>query len=79
MHLQPLYRSALCYGGGVSESLFQEGICLPSSSSLSRQDQDYVIDQIRQVSARHSLLRLAGQVDYRKNETDHCVSTVGQR
>ncbi len=47
MHLQPLYRSAICYGGAVSEDLFRRGICLPSSSSLTAAEQASVIRQVR--------------------------------
>jgi len=47
MHLQPLYAGCRCYGGGVAEDLFQRGICLPSSSSLSPEDQLYVVNQVR--------------------------------
>ena len=46
MHLQPLYRGTQCYGGSVGEGLYQRGICLPSSSSLTSKDQDYVIDSV---------------------------------
>ena len=46
MHLQPLFAGCRCYGGEVAEDLFRRGICLPSSSSLSREDQDYVVDQV---------------------------------
>jgi len=56
MHLQPLYADARSYGGAVSESLFHRGICLPSSSSLTPADQDFVIHQIR--SAAISTTRL---------------------
>jgi pyridoxal phosphate-dependent aminotransferase EpsN len=47
MHLQPLYRLARCYGGAVSEDLFRRGVCLPSSSSLTKDEQALVIRQIR--------------------------------
>ena len=47
MHLQPLYRAVECYGGTVSEDLFGRGICLPSSSSLTREEQDAVIREVR--------------------------------
>jgi pyridoxal phosphate-dependent aminotransferase EpsN len=47
MHLQPLYAGCRCYRGSVAEDLFRRGICLPSSSSLSIEDQRYVIDQVR--------------------------------
>lgn len=46
MHLQPLYQSAERFGGEVAEDLSANGICLPSSSSLSVADQDRVIDAI---------------------------------
>ncbi len=48
VHLQPLYASAERYGGEVAEDIFQRGICLPSSSSLSLEEQLYVINQVRQ-------------------------------
>jgi pyridoxal phosphate-dependent aminotransferase EpsN len=46
MHLQPLYAGCARFGGDVAEDLFFRGICLPSSSSLSLQDQNYVVDQV---------------------------------
>ncbi len=47
MHLQSLYSDCLRYGGTVSEDFFERGICLPSSSSLSLEDQLYVVNQVR--------------------------------
>ena len=47
MHLQPLYERCERHGGGVAEDLFQRGICLPSSSSLTLEDQALVIDVVR--------------------------------
>ncbi|MDQ3917568.1 MAG: DegT/DnrJ/EryC1/StrS family aminotransferase, partial [Acidobacteriota bacterium] len=52
MHLQPLYQDAERYGGGVAEDLFARGICLPSSSSLSEEDQRHVIETVRAVACR---------------------------
>ncbi len=52
MHLQPLYRDCVRYGGEVAEDLYERGICLPSSSSLSLADQDRVVDVIRRVARR---------------------------
>lgn len=46
MHLQKLYQSYECIGGTVAEELNRGGICLPSSSSLSIEDQRFVIDSI---------------------------------
>ena len=47
MHLQRLYAGCARYGGQVAEDLFRRGICLPSSSSLSPEDQLRVINQVR--------------------------------
>jgi pyridoxal phosphate-dependent aminotransferase EpsN len=47
MHLQPLFRGFEVIGGGVAEDLFARGLCLPSSSSLTRADQDRVIEVVR--------------------------------
>jgi pyridoxal phosphate-dependent aminotransferase EpsN len=49
MHTQPIYEGAPSVGGGVAERLFTTGICLPSSSSLSEDDQDRVISAFRAV------------------------------
>jgi pyridoxal phosphate-dependent aminotransferase EpsN len=46
MHTQKLYESYECIGGSVAEDLNRRGICLPSSSSLTTQEQDFVIDRI---------------------------------
>jgi pyridoxal phosphate-dependent aminotransferase EpsN len=51
MHLQPLYARCERYGGEVAASLFQQGLCLPSSSSLDPADQDLVIETVRGVLA----------------------------
>jgi pyridoxal phosphate-dependent aminotransferase EpsN len=50
MHLQPLNRDCEWLGGDVAEDLFRRGICLPSSSSLSAEDQNRVIEVVRRVS-----------------------------
>ncbi|MCA6404467.1 MAG: DegT/DnrJ/EryC1/StrS family aminotransferase, partial [Cytophagales bacterium] len=34
MHLQPIFQQFPNYGGGVSEKLFEQGLCLPSGSAL---------------------------------------------
>lgn len=47
MHLQPLYASCEAYGGEVAEELYDRGLCLPSSSSLSPEVQDVVIAAVR--------------------------------
>lgn len=52
MHLQPLYGTAERYGGCVAEDLFERGICLPSSSSLSDDEQGRVIQAVRAVATQ---------------------------
>ncbi|MFY0651134.1 MAG: aminotransferase class I/II-fold pyridoxal phosphate-dependent enzyme [Cyclobacteriaceae bacterium] len=44
MHLQPLYSPYEMYGGKVAESLYENGICLPSGTSLRQEDQDQAIE-----------------------------------
>ncbi len=50
MHLQPLYAPCERYGGAVARDLFERGLCLPSSSSLPRGDQDLVIETVRRAA-----------------------------
>ncbi|MEP6651721.1 MAG: DegT/DnrJ/EryC1/StrS family aminotransferase [Myxococcales bacterium] len=47
MHMQPLFEDAEAIGGEVAEHLFHNGICLPSSSSLTLEDQQRVIASVR--------------------------------
>jgi pyridoxal phosphate-dependent aminotransferase EpsN len=49
MHMQRLFAASEAIGGEVAEDLFRRGICLPSSSSLSPEDQDLVIAGVRSV------------------------------
>ncbi|MDO3642985.1 DegT/DnrJ/EryC1/StrS aminotransferase family protein [Mucilaginibacter sp. L3T2-6] len=47
MHLQPVFESYPAYINGVSEKLFNDGLCLPSGSNLTREDLKRVVDNIR--------------------------------
>jgi len=47
MHLQPVYRDAPMYGGEVSATLFEHGLCLPSGSALTEDDQRRVVETLR--------------------------------
>jgi dTDP-4-amino-4,6-dideoxygalactose transaminase len=47
MHLQRLYSDCEHYGGAVSQDLYERGICLPSSSSLTAEEQAHVISHVR--------------------------------
>ena len=47
MHRQPVYRNAPAYVNGVSEALFNVGICLPAGPYVSDDDVRYIIDTIK--------------------------------
>lgn len=49
MHMQPVYSKYEFVGGGHSEYLFKNGLCLPSDTKLSNDDLDRVIKEIRGV------------------------------
>lgn len=48
LHTQPIFHDYECIGGRVAERLNRDGICLPSSSCLTAQEQLFVIDCIRE-------------------------------
>jgi dTDP-4-amino-4,6-dideoxygalactose transaminase len=52
MHLQPFFSGCRARGGAVSEALFADGLCLPSGSSLTDQEQDYVVSKVRSALGR---------------------------
>lgn len=47
MHLQPVFASSRYYGGGVSDALFERGLCLPSGSNLNLDDLERVVSAVR--------------------------------
>ena len=51
MHLQPLYKNYPYYGERVAETLFENGLSLPSGSNLTDSDRDRI---------RHLLVKLLG-------------------
>jgi dTDP-4-amino-4,6-dideoxygalactose transaminase len=52
MHLQPIFSGAAMVGGAVSARLFERGLCLPSGSSLTGEQQDEVIAVLERTLAR---------------------------
>ncbi|MFZ4680435.1 MAG: aminotransferase class I/II-fold pyridoxal phosphate-dependent enzyme [Flavobacterium sp.] len=42
MHLQPIFKHAPYYGGNISETLFKNGLCLPSGSNLLVRDKERI-------------------------------------
>jgi len=53
MHLQPIFKNKLLLSGQVSDRLYQNGLCLPSGSGLTADQQLYVIDSIKSVVFRN--------------------------
>jgi dTDP-4-amino-4,6-dideoxygalactose transaminase len=49
MHLQPVFEHYPAYKNGVSEYLFEHGLCLPSGSNLTNADLSRIISGIRKV------------------------------
>ena len=49
LHLQPVFAQCPSYGDHVSEQLFAQGLCLPSGSNLTEEDQEKVIKTIRKL------------------------------
>ena len=49
MHLQPVFASAPFYGDGTSESLFEQGLCLPSGSNLSAEEWERIEEVLHSV------------------------------
>lgn len=47
MHLQPVFEGFPVLGGGVSEDLYERGVCLPSGSNLTDEEQSRIIESIR--------------------------------
>ncbi len=46
MHLQPVFQQFPSFGGGVSEKLFEQGLCLPSGSGLKEEELKRVVSLI---------------------------------
>ena len=49
LHLQPVFEQFPYYGGSVAESLFEQGLCLPSGSNLSDQEFERVLEVLQHV------------------------------
>ena len=47
MHMQPLYKDYPYYGNKVCETLFENGLCLPSGSNLTDADRDRISVSIK--------------------------------
>jgi dTDP-4-amino-4,6-dideoxygalactose transaminase len=49
MHRQPLFKDYPFYGDGLSDSLFENGLCLPSSSLLTEEDLYRITEALRKI------------------------------
>lgn len=54
LHLQPIFADCEQVGGRVAESLFQQGLCLPSGSNLTDEDLQRIIQAIVDVHRSQS-------------------------
>jgi len=52
LHLQPVFADCPRRGGSMSEGLFDQGLCLPSGSSLTDAQRERVIEVVRSVARR---------------------------
>lgn len=50
MHLQPVFEGCPSYINGVSEHLFNNGLCLPSSPILTQEDIQRIVSVVKQLS-----------------------------
>ena len=48
MHKQPVYKDAPAYVNGVSEAIFQVGMCLPAGPCVTEEDVHYIVDCIKE-------------------------------
>jgi len=51
MHVQPVFAQHRMFVNGVSQRLFETGLCLPSSSGLSDEEVTRVIDGVQRALA----------------------------
>lgn len=52
MHLQPVFSSCPAYLNGVSEGLFNKGLCIPSGSNMSEEDRHRVLARLLKCISR---------------------------
>ena len=49
MHLQPVFKDCPAYINGTSEHLFNNGLCLPSSSLITDEEREFVVEKLTEV------------------------------
>ncbi len=53
MHMQPIFHHCLSYTDGTAEHLFENGLCLPSSSNLTDESKARILKVLNQVFTKH--------------------------
>jgi dTDP-4-amino-4,6-dideoxygalactose transaminase len=49
MHRQPVFQGCPAYVNGVSEALFEKGLCLPSGSNMTEEDKERIMNSLRNI------------------------------
>lgn len=49
MHLQPVFEKHPYYGNKIAETLFENGLCLPSGSNLTDNDRDRIVSVVKTI------------------------------
>lgn len=52
MHLQPVFAQAPRYVNGISESLFDKGLCIPSGPCVTDEDVAYIVSVVKELITR---------------------------
>ena len=53
MHQQPIFADCKSYLNGVSDKLFEDGLCLPSGSNLTEEEFDRIFESLDQIFAKY--------------------------
>ena len=49
MHLQPVFKGCISYVNGVSEDLFNRGLCLPSGTNMTTEDLKRIVKKVKEL------------------------------
>ncbi len=49
MHLQPVFANCPAYTNGISDKLFETGLCLPSSSNITDEEREKVVASLKEI------------------------------
>ena len=49
MHLQPVFKDCISYVNGVSEDLFNRGLCLPSGTAMTTEDLKRIVKKVKEL------------------------------